>query len=375
MESFYPDGVEDDSCAPALVGTPQRCFLEREPAKVPITILTGFLGAGKSTLLNRILSSDAKALRGCRFAVIMNEFGDSAAIERAVSLHVTSGRSEEEVDWLELPNGCLCCTIKTTAMAAIEDLLRRKAGMIDYVLLETTGLADPYPIVESFWADDALECRAYLDAIVCVIDAKNFSLRQHGVALKQVALADTVLVNKTDLVSMQDLAGLRASLEQINPLARFHLTQHADLGDLRQLLWQFAYRDESCMNRIKNNYSSMLQSLSMHEGPMAASSLKITVPRAISRERLERWLFSMLWERMLLPMQRPLAEDSSVLRVKGLLSSDSGKGGILVQAVQDLYEITEVDAAADLSGILILLGTFPDAVEIKESFYAYVLGA
>jgi G3E family GTPase len=211
--------MSDDEDIPTLI-EPE---LENENAgdgeipvnhQVPLTIISGFLGAGKSTLLKRILTEH----HGYRIAVIMNEFGDTADIEsRAINVSSESdpfAESSEEV--LELANGCLCCSIKDSGVAAIEKLMQRK-GAFDYILLETTGLADPGPIASIFWRNEEFNRGGgkdiVLDGIVCVVDAvfgKQQMETDHaeegiGESLRQIAAADVILLNKTDLVSAADL--------------------------------------------------------------------------------------------------------------------------------------------------------------------------
>lgn len=374
-------------------------FLDFEPKKVPLSILTGFLGAGKSTLLNYILT---QAHLKTRFAVIMNEFGDSkrlwprkevvivficfihsfihsvlaAAIEKAVSIQAAGEESVEE--WLELPNGCLCCTIKTTAMQAIEGLLKRKAGQIDYILLETTGLADPYPIIQSFWTDEALDCLAYLDGVVTLVDGKNFeaNLRVYDVLGKQIVLSDVVLINKLDLIDDAKLESLQTTIKRLNPLAKIHTSTQSQVDDLSKLLDLKAYRKVDCtFAQQKQSLLQLLQdfnlSLSAPTGPIR--SIRIQARKPVDTARFERWLFSLLWERQVLGVSQDAAgEFTTVLRVKGLLSTTCGRD-IHIQAVQDLYEIDELaDVDRSLVGVLVLLGIFANEHLIVDSFHSSV---
>ncbi|XKL64572.1 hypothetical protein PGB90_004658 [Kerria lacca] len=131
---------------------------------IPVTIITGYLGAGKTTLLNYIL----KEQHNKRVAVILNEFGEGSALEKSIAVSKDGDLFEE---WLELRNGCLCCSMKDNGVKAIESLMKRK-GKFDYILLETTGLADPGPIANMFWIDKELESDVYLDGIVTIVDSK-----------------------------------------------------------------------------------------------------------------------------------------------------------------------------------------------------------
>uniref|UniRef100_A0A8D2BQU8 CobW/HypB/UreG nucleotide-binding domain-containing protein n=1 Tax=Sus scrofa TaxID=9823 RepID=A0A8D2BQU8_PIG len=181
-------------------------------ARIPVTIITGYLGAGKTTLLNYILTEQHSK----RIAVILNEFGEGSALEK--SLAVSQGGELYE-EWLELRNGCLCCSVKDNGLRAIENLMQKK-GKFDYILLETTGLADPGAVASMFWVDAALGVDIYLDGIITVVDSK-YGLKHlaeekpDGLineASRQVALADIIIINKTDLVSEEDLNKLRTTI-------------------------------------------------------------------------------------------------------------------------------------------------------------------
>ncbi|KAI9512465.1 CobW domain-containing protein [Russula earlei] len=215
--------------------------------QVPLTIISGFLGAGKSTLLKRILTEH----HGYRIAVIMNEFGDTA-VSRAINVSSASDPlAESSEEFLELSNGCLCCSIKDSGIAAIEKLMQRK-GAFDYILLETTGLADPGPIASIFWRNEEFNRGKgkdiVLDGVVCVVDAlfgKQQMEEDHaqegiGESLRQIAAADVILLNKTDLVSAADLQATEALLSKINPAVAVHRTVRADI-DLKHVLDVRAY--------------------------------------------------------------------------------------------------------------------------------------
>lgn len=253
--------------------------------RVPITIVTGYLGSGKTTLLNHILTTN----HGKKIAVILNEFGNSGDIEKSLTV---AKEGQEVEEWLELANGCICCTVKDTGVAAIEKLME-KQGKFDYILLETTGLADPGNIAPLFWVDDGLGSSIYLDGIVTVVDAKNLvkclerpgrdervaassgkkrrleesdemvAARRSGrdivdvvdvvdavdavddkadqpgdgdsaltIAHLQISHADVVVVNKTDLVSAAELDAVRDRVRSINGLARQVVTCQSRIDEL-----------------------------------------------------------------------------------------------------------------------------------------------
>jgi G3E family GTPase len=187
--------------------------------KIPVTVLTGYLGAGKTTLLNRILSEP----HGKKFAVIVNEFGE-IGIDNDLVVN-----ADEEV--FEMNNGCVCCTVRGDLIRIIEGLLRRK-GKFDAIIVETTGLADPAPVAQTFFMDENVGAKTRLDAVVTVIDARWLTdrLKDAPEVKNQIAFADVILLNKTDLVSPQDLQEVEARIRAINPYAKLHRTTRAQIA-------------------------------------------------------------------------------------------------------------------------------------------------
>ncbi|CCX32018.1 Similar to COBW domain-containing protein 1; acc. no. Q9BRT8, partial [Pyronema omphalodes CBS 100304] len=222
---------DSDEEPPMLVQVPhasEAVVQDEEPEnqhKVPITIVTGYLGAGKTTLMNYILQEQHSK----KIAVILNEFGDSSDIEKSLTVQQDGQQVEE---WLELANGCLCCTVKDTGVSAIESLMQR-SGTFDYILLETTGLADPGNIAPLFWLDEGLGSSIFLDGIVTLVDASNIlqslddrtpldaaraAMQEENPEVErarpeeglttahlQISHADVVVVNKKDLVEEEEL--------------------------------------------------------------------------------------------------------------------------------------------------------------------------
>jgi G3E family GTPase len=182
--------------------------------KIPVTVLTGYLGAGKTTLLNRILSEP----HGRKFAVIVNEFG-----EIGIDNDLVVGADEEV---FEMNNGCICCTVRGDLVRIIDGLMRRK-GKFDAIIVETTGLADPAPVAQTFFVDEGVGRRAKLDAVVTVADAKWLKdrLKDAPEAKNQIAFADVIIINKTDLVSAPELDEVEGRIRAINPYAKLHKTQ------------------------------------------------------------------------------------------------------------------------------------------------------
>ncbi len=191
---------------------------EASSAKVPVTVLTGYLGAGKTTLLNRILSEP----HGKKYAVIVNEFG-----EIGIDNDLVVGADEEV---FEMNNGCICCTVRGDLVRILGGLMRRK-GKFDAIIVETTGLADPAPVAQTFFIDDNVGRKTKLDAVVTVADAKwlNERLKDAPEAKNQIAFADVILINKTDLVSREELGEIEARIRGINPYAKVHKTERAKI--------------------------------------------------------------------------------------------------------------------------------------------------
>ena len=179
--------------------------------KTPVTVLTGYLGAGKTTLLNRILSED----HGKRYAVIVNEFG-----EVGIDNDLIVGADEEV---FEMNDGCVCCTVRGDLIRVLSGLMKRKGGF-DAIIVETTGLADPGPVAQTFFVDDDVRAKTRLDSVTTVVDAMHLPLRlsDSKEAVEQVAFADQIVLNKTDLVTEAQLRDVEARIRRLNPLAPIH---------------------------------------------------------------------------------------------------------------------------------------------------------
>jgi len=185
-------------------------------APIPVTVLTGYLGAGKTTLLNRILSEP----HGKRYAVIVNEFGE-IGIDNDLIVE-----SDEEI--YEMNNGCVCCTVRGDLIRVVEGLMRRP-GRFDAIIVETTGLADPVPVAQTFFMDEDVRAKTKLDAVVALVDALHLParLKDSREAEDQIAFADVVILNKTDLVTPEQLEAIERTVRAINPSARIHRTERA----------------------------------------------------------------------------------------------------------------------------------------------------
>ncbi|KAI9798789.1 MAG: hypothetical protein M1833_004619 [Piccolia ochrophora] len=367
---------------------------EMSVVKVPITIVTGYLGAGKTTLLNYILSEE----HGKRIAVILNEFGDSADIEKALTVNQDGQQVEE---WLELANGCICCSVKDSGVNAIESLMERR-GAFDYILLETTGLADPGNVAPLFWMDEGLGSSIYLDGIVTLVDAKNVehslddttrsAWHDIGTSARrgpevttthlQISHADVVLVNKSDLVTTQHLERVKQRIQAINGLAPIHVTSHAKLPRLEEFLLDLhAYEDVGELD-IKENDRSLL------DQTMATKSLEIPSLSEQQLRALDAWLRSILWDAIL-----PASASSAVRgnndavpgfeihRLKGRVSLRDGSVK-LVQGVREVFEIIDTrevamepqDDRTDSGGKIVLVGRGVQDLPWQNSLDQALLG-
>ena len=257
---------------------------------IPATVLTGFLGAGKTTLLNRILSAN----EGRQIAVIVNEFGE-AGIDGQLVIS-----ADEEI--LELNNGCICCTVRGDLSRAVTSILQR-GRKIDHIVIETTGLADPAPVIQSFILDETLRGHTALDAIVTVVDARHVRDQlDNEQAREQVAFADVVLINKIDLVKEYELEQLRLLVRSLNPLARVHTTRDCGI-DLKDVLGVRAF---DLRNALKLDPELLADSTHEHDADI--SSVSIRERGAVNATLFTRWLNTLVQ-----------AQGKNLLRTKGII--------------------------------------------------------
>jgi G3E family GTPase len=182
---------------------------------IPVTVLTGYLGAGKTTLLNRILTHE----HGQKVAVIVNEFGEVGIDHQLVV------NTDEEI--FEMNNGCICCTVRGDLIRMISNLMKRR-DRFDHIVIETTGLADPAPVIQTFFLDDEVKALVQLDAVVTVVDTKHVALHWEAEEVQeQIAFADVILLNKTDLVTPEALDQLEQKIRAMNALGKIYRTRDA----------------------------------------------------------------------------------------------------------------------------------------------------
>jgi len=346
-------------------------------APIPVLIITGCLGAGKTTLLNYILTEQHNK----RIAVILNEFGEGSAMEKSLSIGEQGNMYEE---WLELRNGCLCCSVKDNGVKAIENLMLKR-GRFDYILLETTGLADPGPVASIFWLDKELGSDVYLDGIVTVVDAKNIlkalesgseaeaagsagqvEPTEQQTPARQVALADLLILNKTDLVPADQLAAVRTRLRHINGAARLLETSRCRIN-LDFILDLHAY------DRV--DFQCVEERFTAPEGSHIDKSLgtvTLELPGSVRRADLEAFVHGLLWERNVLDLrQQPV----QMLRMKGVVSVAGEPRRLILQAVGEICD-TEYSSPwqpeeARVSR-LICIGRYLDLGALRSAFVSGV---
>ncbi|KAL1539459.1 COBW domain-containing protein 1-like isoform X4 [Salvia divinorum] len=328
------DVVEDKTTPPSLVE--QRDNLRPdlpEAQPVGVTVITGYLGAGKSTLVSSILNGQ----HGKKIAVILNEFGEEIGVERAMINEGEGGALVEE--WVELANGCICCTVKHSLVQALEQLIERKERL-DHILLETTGLANPAPLASVLWLDDQLESDVRLDSIITVVDAKNLRYQLESnhdsssfpEAYNQIAFADVVILNKVDLVSSDDsgvaLKDLEKDIHNINSLATIIRSVRCQV-DLSIILDRRAYDVTHATHLealLKENRN--LSTSDLHDS--GVRTLCISEPKEVHLEKARVWIEELLWDKKY---------GMDVYRCKGILNIGNSDQLHTLQAVREVYEI------------------------------------
>lgn len=409
---------DDDNDAPQLVvmEVDEDQEVEGEPvavdedlSPVPVTILAGFLGSGKTTLVQYILQSPN---HGRRIAVIENEFGggqDGISIESMIARDGT----QQLTDLIELPNGCVCCTVKDDLVTTLEALLDKRQDL-DYILIESSGMANPGPIASIFWLDEALESRLRLNGIVTLVDAVHIShqLEETEEAAQQIAYADRVILNKVDLVSDQKQEGAVDMIRSLHPTVPIQTTTFSQVPNLEWIL------DLQSFGRVLPNdqlpkipfslgYCMPITVAPSHKHTRAVGTITLNHGGSVDAKKLNAWLASLLWPnqdehdkvlRARLESNAPAPSHVTagakstmeLFRIKGVLSVKHsrlveedkpfvGDDGIdnrrfIVQGVYDTWEIHPAsanlrwEADEDRSCKLIIIGRCLDGEKLQSGF-------
>lgn len=276
---------------------------------IPVTVITGYLGSGKTTLLNHILTYE----HGRKVAVIVNEFGDVGIDSQLVV------NTDEEI--LEMNNGCICCTVRGDLIRIVGNLMEKRENF-EHLVIETTGLADPAPVIQSFFVDEVMRSKTELDAIVTVVDAKHiWGHWDSSEAQEQIAFADVILLNKIDLVSSSQVKELEKRIRAINVFAKIHRTHHCNLA-IDSLLGVRAFD-------LKNALSIDPEFLSetAHDHDETVFSLSIAEPGVVNGDRLTTWLNQLVQ-----------VQGQNIFRMKGILNVDNEERRFVLQGVHMLLE-------------------------------------
>jgi G3E family GTPase len=274
-------------------------------------VLTGYLGAGKTTLLNRILCGDGSR----RYAVIVNEFGE-IGIDNDLIVS-----AEEEI--VEMSNGCICCTVRGDLVRTLHQLLSRR-GAFDCIVIETTGIANPGPVIQTFFIDHVLQARTILDSVTTVVDARHIGLRlaDSPAAAEQIAFADQIVLNKTELVTGEELRAIEARLQKLNPFAPIHHARRADV-DLDKLLGRRSFD----MQRILSLEPEFLDDRPEHEHDSCITSISLTSHTPLDGGKLSGWLNDLV-----------AGSGRDILRAKGILDLRDEERRLVFQSVHMLLE-------------------------------------
>ena len=290
------------------------------PAKIPVTILTGFLGSGKTTLLNHILQSN----HGMKFAIIENEFGEVGVDDSLIN----QAKFDSQEELIEMMNGCICCTVRSDLITVLKRLLITEKRKFDGIIIETTGLADPAPVAQTFFVDEKIEKLTSLDAIITVVDAKHIiqhldEIKPEGVeneSVEQVAFADKLLINKTDLVTAAELDQVKLRLMAINPSAEMIECQNSEV-DPRRLLGIQGFN----LNRVLQQEPTFLED-QQHLHDLTVSSIAFQIPEPINIGQLQYWISDILQ-----------TEGESLLRYKGLINVAGMEKKYVFQGIHMLF--------------------------------------
>ncbi|WP_332768825.1 GTP-binding protein [Pseudomonas koreensis] len=339
--------------------------------KIPVTILTGFLGAGKTTLLNYILKEN----HGRKIAVIENEFGE-VGIDGDLVL------SSETEEIYEMVNGCVCCTaeVREDLVRIVRELVARPVRL-DHILIETSGLADPYPVVQSFFINDPIADEVELDAIVTMVDAKHIAqhledLQLDGVdnqAVDQIVCADRIVINKVDLVSAEEVETLRGKIRGLNATADLVTSTQAQI-DLTKILGIGAFESTQKLMEIgaepehlehHDHHSEHAIEEHLHRHDPSVSSVGIAVDGAVNLMAFHRWISELR-----------SSQADNLYRMKGVLAVANEDQRYVLQGVHSLVEFRASTAwgTEPRSSKIVFIGRDLDRAALNQGFAACLAG-
>ncbi|GAB4521236.1 MAG: GTP-binding protein [Roseibium sp.] len=321
--------------------------MQEQTGKIPVTLLTGYLGAGKTTLLNRILTEQ----HGKKYAVVVNEFGEEG-IDNDLVID-----ADEEI--FEMNNGCICCTVRGDLIRIMSGLLKR-ADQLDGVLIETTGLADPAPVIQTFFVDDDLRDRIALDSVVTMVDAKHFleTVDEAHECEEQIAFADTIVINKADLVSKDGIGAVESKIRSLNQFAEIHVTEKADLA-LDAVLDRGSF-DLKRLQELEPGFLDEDPEDHEHDDSITSVSLIATAP--IVPERFSKWMREFIQ-----------ARGVDVLRTKGIIALAGYEQRYVFQGVHMVMDSDwgrDWQPDEDRQSRLVFIGRNLDQQELESAFRA-----
>ncbi len=261
--------------------------------KIPVTVISGFLGAGKTTLVNYVLTHHT----GATIGVIVNEFGE-------VGIDGDLIVADEEA-LIEIRNGCICCTVRTDLVAGVKRLLERRDLKLDRLIIETSGLADPAPVLQTFLADTELLTRVELESVVTLVDAGNFQRQiDDTIAREQIAFADLIVLNKVDLLEADDITALERGLRAINPIAAILRATNSEVAtDTLLGVSRFS------LPHVLAIEPGILQNEHNHEHDNSITSCAVETSHALDPDRFNRWINQLVQQ-----------QGQHILRMKGVLN-------------------------------------------------------